>query len=79
VKDGVRSWQACRVIVRGHVERIRVVGPMLMGFGQRTLIIRDTYFKVAEHAAQIKLSVEELNAMPQAMTEDNPAGPPRLF
>src|SRR5436853_931350 len=35
---------------RGHVERIRVVGPIPMGFGQRTLIIRDKYFRVEEHA-----------------------------
>jgi hypothetical protein len=64
---------------RGHVERIRVVGPMPMGFGQRTLIIRDTYFKVEGHAVQLKLSVAELNVMPRAMTEDNAAGFPRLF
>ena len=64
---------------RGHVERIRVDGPMPMGFGQRTLIIRDMYFKVEEHAVQLKLSVAELNAMPRAMTEDNAAGSPRLL
>jgi hypothetical protein len=61
---GIAGWKMACVVgkvsglsrdSRGHVERIRVVGPMLMGFGQRTLIIRDTYFKVEEHAVQIKL------------------------
>ena len=44
-----------------------------MGFEQ-TLIIRDTYFSVTNHAVQLKLTVAELDAMPRAMTEDKAAG-----
>ena len=62
----------------GHVERIRVTSSMPMGFEQ-TLIIRDTYFSVTNHAVQLKLTVAELDAMPRAMTEDKAAGSPRSF
>jgi hypothetical protein len=64
---------------RGDVERIRVAGPTPMGLGQRTLIIRNTYFKVEEHSVQLNLTVAEVNAMPRAMTEDEASGLPRLF
>ena len=55
---------------RGHVERILVTGPRPMGLGQRTLIIRHRYFRVAEHAVQLNLSLAELDAMPEAMPND---------
>jgi hypothetical protein len=63
----------------GHVERIRVTGSIPMDSDQTTLIIRDTFFSVTEHAVQLKLSLAELHAMPRAMTEDKAAVSPRLF
>jgi hypothetical protein len=55
---------------RGHVERIRVTDTTHTGSGQRILIIRDKHFSPAEGAVQLKLSVADLDAMPQALTED---------
>jgi hypothetical protein len=64
---------------RGHVERIRVTETTQMGSGQRILIIRDGHFSVGASAVQLKLGVAELDAIPQAMTEDNAAGSGRPF
>ena len=64
---------------RGHVGRIRVTPSVLIDSAQTPLIIRHTYFRVTEHAVQLKLTVAELDAMPRAMTEDRAAGSPRLF
>jgi hypothetical protein len=58
---------------RGYVERIRVTGPLPMGLGQRTLIIRNAYFVVEDHVVRLKLSVAELSKMPEAMMEDGAA------
>ena len=64
---------------RGHVERIRVTETTQMGSGRRILIIHDRYFLLGDGIVQLKLSVAELNAMPQAMTEDSAAGSGRPF
>jgi hypothetical protein len=64
---------------RGHVERIRVTETTQRGSGRRILIIHDRYFLLGDGAVQLKLSVAELNAMPQAMTEDKAAGSGRPF
>jgi len=73
---------------RGHVERIRVTETTQMGSGQmgsgqmagrRILIIHDRYFLLGDGVVQLKLSVTELDAMPQAMTEDSAAGSGRPF
>jgi hypothetical protein len=63
---------------RGHVERIRVAETTL-GPGQRIFIIYDRYFLLGDGVVQLKLSVADLSAMPQAMTEDNAAGSGRPF
>jgi hypothetical protein len=65
--------------LRGHAERIRVTDTTQMGSGQRIFIIRDRYFMPGDGVVQLKLSVAELNAMPQAMTEDSAAGSGRPF
>jgi len=64
---------------RGHVERIRVTETTQMGSDRRILIIYDRYFLLGDGIVQLKLSVAELNAMPQAMTEDSAAGSGRPF
>jgi hypothetical protein len=64
---------------RGHVERIRVTETAQMGSDRRILIIYDRYFLLGDGIVQLKLSVVELNAMPQAMTEDSAAGSGRPF
>jgi len=64
---------------RGHVERIRVAETTPRGSGQRIFIIYDRYFLLGDGVVQLKLSVADLNAMPQAMTEDSAAGSGRPF
>ena len=64
---------------RGHVERIRVTEITQMGSAQRILIIHDRHFLLGDGLVQLKLSVAEFNAMPQAMTEDSAAGSGRPF
>jgi hypothetical protein len=61
------------------VERIRVTETTQMGSDRRILIIYDRYFLLGDGIVQLKLSVVELNAMPQAMTEDSAAGSGRPF
>jgi hypothetical protein len=61
----------------GHVDRIRVTSSMPSE--QVILIIRDKYFSVIDQAVQLKITIAELEAMPQAMTEDKAAGSPRDF
>src|SRR5262245_18851020 len=61
---------------RGHVERIRVTGPIPMGLGQRILIIQNVHFRVEEQAVRLSLSIAELEKMPRAMTEDIAADRP---
>lgn len=63
----------------GHVERIRVTETTQMGSGPRILIIHDRYFLLGDGVVQLKLSVAELDTMPQAMTEDSAAGSGRPF
>jgi hypothetical protein len=63
----------------GHVERIRVTETTQMGSDRRILIIYDRYFLLGDGIVQLKLSVAELDAMPQAMTEDSAAGSGRPF
>ena len=65
--------------LRGRVERIRVTEIAQLGSGQRILIIRDRYFRLGDGVVQLRLSVAEFNAMPQAMTEDSAAGSGRPF
>jgi len=64
---------------RGHVKRTRATETTQMGSGRRILIIHDRYFLLGDGIVQLKLSVAELNAMPQAMTEDSAAGSGRPF
>ena len=64
---------------RGHVERIRVTETTQMGSGQRIFIIHDRYFLLGDGVVQLRLSVAELDTMPQAMTEDSAAGSGRPF
>lgn len=64
---------------RGHVERIRVTETVQIGSGSRILIIHDRYFLLGDGIVQLKLSVAELDTMPQAMTEDSAAGSGRPF
>jgi hypothetical protein len=63
----------------GHVERIRITETTQMGSDRRIFIIYDRYFLLGDGIVQLKLSVAELNAMPQAMTEDSAAGSGRPF
>jgi hypothetical protein len=60
--------------LRGRVERIRVTEAAELSSGQRILIIRDRYFRLGDGVVQLRLSIAEFNAMPQAMTEDRAAG-----
>jgi hypothetical protein len=55
---------------QGHVERIRVTYTTQTGSGHSILIIGNTDFLFVEGAVRLNLSVAELGATPEAMTED---------
>jgi hypothetical protein len=61
-------------VLDGHIERIRVTTASPLGFGARTIVIRDAAFSVEGDTVILSLSVAQVESLPGAMTTDGAAG-----
>jgi hypothetical protein len=57
----------------GHIHRIRIATEAPLGFGSRTVTVREDAFKVEGNSVHLRLTVSEVNALPTVMTEDGAA------